>query len=95
LTGGPRGDGWAFGRKPHRSDLFGVAEAVDGVDHVRSLEVAQRAESEELGDRLAAVLSRTLADTAAQQSPAPELTRWLSRALVYSGPHEITVTLRG
>jgi baseplate J-like protein len=94
LSGGPDGDGWAFGRKPHRSDLFAVAEAVEGVGHVRSLEVALVAESEELGDRLAAVLSRSLAD-AATQPPAPELSRWLSRALVYSGPHQITMTLRG
>jgi hypothetical protein len=94
LTGGPEGTGWAFGRKPHRSDLFAVAEAVEGVDHVLSLDVAQVAESDDLGDRLAALLSRSLADPATQP-PAPELTRWLSRALVYSGPHVITVTLRG
>ncbi|MGH3929932.1 MAG: hypothetical protein ACRDTF_08150, partial [Pseudonocardiaceae bacterium] len=93
LTGGPDGHGWAFGRKPHRSDLFAVAEAVDGVDHVRTLTVVQAAQSEDLGDRLAAVLTRPLPD--AVQPPAPDLSRWLSRALVYSGPHEITVTLRG
>ncbi|MGQ0778526.1 MAG: putative baseplate assembly protein [Pseudonocardiales bacterium] len=94
LTGGPDGTGWAFGRKPHRSDLFAVAEAVEGVDHVRSLDVAQVPESEELGPRLEPVLSRSLA-AAAAQPPASDLLRWLGRALVYSGPHAITVTLRG
>lgn len=93
LTGGPDGRGWAFGRKPHRSDLFAVAEAVDGVDHVRTLTVAAQAQSQDLGDRLTGVLNRALPDAA--QPPAPDLSRWLSRALVYSGPHEIIVTLRG
>ncbi|HEX2301288.1 MAG TPA: putative baseplate assembly protein, partial [Pseudonocardiaceae bacterium] len=94
LTGGPDGNGWAFGRKPHRSELFAVTEKVEGVDHVRALDVAQEAESENLGARLEAVLSRSLADATAQP-PAPELLRWLSRALVYSGQHAITVTVRG
>jgi hypothetical protein len=94
LTGGPAGDGWAFGRKPHDSDLFAVAEGVDGVDHVRSLDVALRAESEDLGARLEAVLNRPMAE-ATRTPPAPELRDWLRRALVYSGPHQITVTLRG
>ena len=93
LTGGQDGSGWAFGREPHPSDLFALVEAVDGVDHVSSLTVAQRAESDDLGDRLAAVLGRSLADAAAQPPPAGDLLRWLSRALVYSGPHQITVTL--
>ncbi|HEX2094585.1 MAG TPA: hypothetical protein VHG28_19425, partial [Longimicrobiaceae bacterium] len=39
LTGGPRGTGWPLGRRPHRSDLYAVVEAVPGVDHVRRLEV--------------------------------------------------------
>lgn len=94
LTGGPSGDGWAFGRKPHRSDLFAVAEGVSGVDHVRSLEVDQLAESEELGERLGIALNRSLAEGAALP-PAADLRLWLHRALVYSGPHAITVTLRG
>jgi hypothetical protein len=94
LTGGSGGDGWAFGRKPHDSDLFAVAEGVDGVDHVRSLEVALRAESDDLGARLEAVLNRPMAE-ATRAAPALELRGWLRRALVYSGPHQITVTLRG
>ncbi|MFY1671338.1 putative baseplate assembly protein [Plantactinospora sp. WMMB334] len=91
LAGGTDGTGWAFGRKPHRSDLYAAIEAVDGVDHVRELAVAQVAESESLGARLAEVLDRSLAQGA---TPVPaDLTRWLERALVYSGRHQITVTL--
>ena len=41
LTGGYEGKGWPFGRRPYRSDLFAVIEAVDGVDYVRSLEVTE------------------------------------------------------
>ncbi len=44
LTGGVDGRGWRFGRKPHRSDVFAVLEAVPGVDHVRSLQVQEIAE---------------------------------------------------
>ena len=92
LTGGPDGTGWAFGRKPHRSDMYAAVTAVDGVDHVRELEVVQVARSESLGERLAAVLGRSLAQGAAEPVAA-DLTRWLARALVYSGRHQITVTL--
>jgi hypothetical protein len=93
LTGGPDGSGWSFGRKPHLSDLFALVERIGGVDHVRSLDVAQVAESERFGARLEAVLNRSLAEAA--DSIALDLRRWLSRALVYSGSHQITVTLRG
>ncbi|MGI5132201.1 putative baseplate assembly protein [Pseudonocardia sp. CA-107938] len=93
LTGGRDGTGWAFGRKPHRSELLAVVEGLAGVDHVRALDVALTPESAEIGARLEAVLARTMADTAAQP-PAPDLTRWLERALVYAGGHDITVTLR-
>jgi hypothetical protein len=41
LTGGPEGTGWPFGRRPHRSDLYAVAEATPGVDHLLSLRVAE------------------------------------------------------
>jgi len=37
LTGGLDGAGWDFGRRPHRSDLYALIEAVPGVDHIRSL----------------------------------------------------------
>jgi hypothetical protein len=39
LTGGALGKGWPFGRRPHLSDLYAMIESVEGVDHVRALEV--------------------------------------------------------
>ncbi len=42
LSGGLDGRGWSFGRKPHRSDLFALLERIDGVDHVRALEVVEK-----------------------------------------------------
>ena len=41
LHGGPQGEGWDFGRKPHRSDLYALIEETPGVDHVRRLEVIE------------------------------------------------------
>ncbi len=41
LTGGPDGEGWDFGRKPHRSDLYALIEDTPGVDHVRRLELRE------------------------------------------------------
>jgi hypothetical protein len=41
LTGGMDGAGWDFGRRPHESDFYALIEAVPGVDHVRSLDVAE------------------------------------------------------
>jgi predicted phage baseplate assembly protein len=92
LTGGPQGQGWAFGRKPHRSDLLALVEAVEGVDYVRSLNVALEPESQELEDRLKDVLNQSL-EQARQQPPAADLRSWLSRALVYSGQHQIALVL--
>lgn len=40
LTGGVSGQGWEFGRKPHKSDFYSLIEAIEGVDYVRSLSVA-------------------------------------------------------
>jgi hypothetical protein len=45
LRGGPACNGWAFGRKPHKSDLYALLESIDGVDHVRTLKVTE----EEMG----------------------------------------------
>jgi hypothetical protein len=39
LTGGLDGEGWDFGRKPHRSDLYALLEDTLGVDHVIRLHV--------------------------------------------------------
>jgi hypothetical protein len=41
LTGGSDGQGWAFGRKPYRSDLYALIESTPGVDHVRQLTVQE------------------------------------------------------
>jgi hypothetical protein len=41
LTGGLDGAGWDFGRKPHRSDVYALIEAVSGVDHLRSLAITE------------------------------------------------------
>lgn len=54
--------------------------------------MTQVAHSDDLGDRLEEVLGRSLAQLAAEPV-SPELTRWLERALVFSGRHRITVTL--
>jgi hypothetical protein len=44
LTGGLDGQGWAFGRKPYRSDLHALIEGTPGVDHVRYLSVTEKAD---------------------------------------------------
>jgi predicted phage baseplate assembly protein len=41
LTGGLDKQGWAFGRKPYRSDLYALVEGTRGVDRVRWLTVAE------------------------------------------------------
>jgi hypothetical protein len=37
LRGGPEGEGWEFGRRPHLSDMYGVIESAAGVGYVRRL----------------------------------------------------------
>jgi hypothetical protein len=39
LTGGLDGQGWEFGREPHRSDIYSVIEGSPEVDHIRALTV--------------------------------------------------------
>jgi hypothetical protein len=39
LTGGLDGEGWKFGRQPHRSDIYSVIEQVSEVDHIRALTI--------------------------------------------------------
>jgi hypothetical protein len=41
LTGGLDSTGWDFGRRPHRSDLYALLEAIAGVDHIRTLEIKE------------------------------------------------------
>lgn len=57
LTGGVTGTGWAFGRRPHRSDLYALVEGTTGVDHVRRLAVTTTAEAPEEGAKYALVYS--------------------------------------
>lgn len=94
LTGGVHGRGWEFAQKPHRSALFKLLEAVDGVDHVRSLAVAYHPQSADPMHKkhLKNRLERRLNETNERSVPEQELQHWLDRALIYSGEHVITVT---
>jgi hypothetical protein len=80
LTGGLDGDGWDFGRRPHRSDLFALIEAAPGVDHINRLKL-----SESVGalDESAPELKTpiTVDDVIAT-----------GRFLVYSGAHTVDLT---
>jgi hypothetical protein len=40
INGGPDQCGWAPGRRPHRSDIYGLLDAMDCVDFVRSLSMS-------------------------------------------------------
>ena len=37
LHGGPKGEGWPFGRAVGKADLYPVVEGVDGVDRIADL----------------------------------------------------------
>ena len=93
LTGGPGGQGWPFGQWPHGSELSAVLEAVAGVDHVRSLTVSYQPQTGEGEAALRDILTRPLN----RPSDAPEREQpqwsWLDRALIYSGPHDVSVML--
>jgi hypothetical protein len=52
LTGGAAGRGWAFGRRPHLSDLYAVLEKVAGVDYVYSLSIESPSLDKLPADRL-------------------------------------------
>jgi hypothetical protein len=52
LTGGVAGRGWAFGRRPHRSDLYAVLEKVAGADYVYSLSIESPSLDKLPADRL-------------------------------------------
>ena len=74
LSGGD-GEGWTFGRRPHRSDFFALIEGVPGVDHVRRLRVREHpdldAEQPAMSDE--------------------DLAAFRRRFLVYSGDHQIVI----
>ncbi|HKE97542.1 MAG TPA: putative baseplate assembly protein [Actinomycetes bacterium] len=95
LTGGATGQGWPFGRTPHRSDLFALVETVEGVDSVRSLDLALEPETTDPNRRLAlrGLLRRPLRQPVGQPELEQDLRRWLERALVYPSQHEIDVAL--
>jgi predicted phage baseplate assembly protein len=95
LTGGPDGQGWAFGHRPHGSDLSALLEAIGGVDHVRSLSVSYQPETAdtERGPALQRILARPLTEPGDAPERERDLLSWLDRALVYSGPHDVSVAL--
>lgn len=39
LTGGEHSKGWAFGERPHESDLFALLESIPGLEFVRSIQI--------------------------------------------------------
>jgi Baseplate J-like protein len=97
LTGGPAGQGWPFGLRPHASELSALLEAVEGVDHVRSLTVSYQPETADPQRELALerILQRSLIEASDQQERESDLQSWLDRALIYSGQHEVSVALEG
>lgn len=92
LSGGPLGDGWDFGRRPRPSDLYAVVEAIGGVDHVHSLDIALSPVAVP-DEQLATLLARELGRRLGAAGPVAEVQDWLGRALVCSGNHKITVKL--
>lgn len=95
LTGGPDGQGWAFGSRPRHSALILQVEAVPGVDHVDSLAVSLQPQTDDSDRRLALqrMLQQALGQPPGQADPDHSLQAWLDRALIYSGPHAITIAL--
>jgi hypothetical protein len=83
LTGRWDGQGWPLGRRPYRSDLYRLLEAVPGVQHVQSLAVAITDPSkQDAVDRG----SPSEAERITFLSPAEA-----ERFLIYSGRHQITL----
>jgi predicted phage baseplate assembly protein len=77
LEGGLDGTGWEFGREPHKSDLYALIEAIEGVDYVRSLKVTRTQ------DRTHSVI----------KTPETDYFGKDGRFLVYSGTHKITLSM--
>ena len=94
LTGGVQGYGWPFGVIPRRSDLFAMLETVDGVDHVRRLEVTLApitAHGDQ--DELRTWLLRTQTQSTALTDVERGWQSWVSRSLVFAGEHTVRVAL--
>ncbi len=94
LTGGPRGDGWPFGRWPRASAVSALIEATEGVDHVIFLNVSYQPDTED--EQLKLDLLRILTwPLGAPDPPAakPDVWHWLDRALSYCGKRGVSVEL--
>ncbi len=73
--GGPRGEGWPFGRALNRSELYGVLQRIEHVEYVESLSVS--VSDGEASGKAAATTQQTV------QIPR--------HGLIYSGQHQIKV----
>jgi hypothetical protein len=76
LTGGPKGQGWEFGRLPQASDVYAILTAIQGVDHIQNLAVLHEQESSP--GEWAELPESTPADA-------------LHRVLCFSGSHVIDI----
>ena len=74
-SGGATGQGWAFGRRPHQSDLYAVIEGVAAVDYVQSLLVSTHPSLDDPDEDDPRIT--TLAENLRE------------RFLIYSGQHQI------
>ncbi|HEY1627378.1 MAG TPA: putative baseplate assembly protein [Streptosporangiaceae bacterium] len=93
LTGGRAGQGWALGTWPHASDLSALLETVPGVDYVDGLTMTYqpRTPDERRELELKRILERPLTEPPEPPELQRDLVEWLARALVYSGPHDVSV----
>lgn len=82
LTGGSDGLGWAFGRLPCLSDFYGLLEAVEGLDHVERLSFTLQAVTP-YGVAVGAPVRVDEEHRIDERMP--------EYALIFSGPHELTV----
>ncbi len=97
LTGGSGRQGWAFGRRPHRSDVHAVIEGIEGVDHVRTLTVTSEPQILRIADEQMKIAVRNYLNQPLMQTfgklPDRGVQRWLNRSLVYAGQHDIRLSL--
>ena len=48
LTGGEDGNGWAFGERPHESDIYSVLESIRGLEYVSALDIRMKEDSPDI-----------------------------------------------